>query len=115
MKSDDGRLDGTLNLRAAASVDDEGQLSELTIQRDAPYGDYAAVADFSQTFGVHDVDLEGYDGGGISFDLTCDGENHHGAITILGAKVHECSEEPGEGCRGTDMVEVIGGVWSNSE
>ncbi len=115
MKSEDGRLDGALSLRAAVSVDDGGELSELTIQRDAPYGDYAALEDFSQRFGVHGVDLSGYDGGGISFDLTCDGEGHHGAITVLGAKVHECSEEVGEGCQGTDMVEVVGGVWASAE
>ncbi|MEZ4382318.1 MAG: hypothetical protein R3A79_13280 [Nannocystaceae bacterium] len=110
MKSEDGRLDGSLQLRAEARVDGEG-VAELSIRRDAPYGDYAAVESFAEAFGVHGVDLSGYDGGGISFDLSCDADGQHGAITVLGAQVHECSDEPGAPCEGTDMIELASGAW----
>ena len=115
MKSADGRLDGALTLRADANVDALGELSELSIQRDAPYGDYASLADFEETFGIYGVDLSGFDGAGITFDLTCDAEGHHGAITVLGATTHECSEEPGAPCEGTDMIEVVSGTWSSAD
>ena len=115
MQSEDGRLDGALILRADANLDAEGELSELSIRRDAAYGDYASIADFEDAFGVHGVDLSGYDGGGITFDLTCSADGHHGAITVLAAEAHECSDEPGEPCEGTDMIELVGGTWSSAQ
>jgi hypothetical protein len=115
MHSEDGRLDGALVLRADANVDAEGELAELSIRSDAAYGDFASIADFEDTFGVHGVDLSGYDGGGISFDLTCSADGHHGAITVLAAEAPECSDEPGEPCEGIDMIELVGGTWSSAQ
>ena len=112
MSSEDGRLDGSLGLQARTVSDAQGQLEEISISHYAPYADHVALDEFEDRFGVHGVDLSGYDGAGITFDLTCNELGHFGAITVLGATVHECSDEPGAGCEGTDMTELEGGTWA---
>ncbi|MEZ4452965.1 MAG: hypothetical protein R3B09_26130 [Nannocystaceae bacterium] len=113
MKSDDGRLDGVVALEGRSELDLEGALTALRIDRVAPYGDVAAPEDFEARFGVHGVDLGGYDGGGITFSLTCDAEGLAGNLTVLGATIHECSDDPGAGCEGTDMTEIVSGLWTS--
>lgn len=115
MSSEDGRLDGTLDLTARAMADANGELAELYLTHEAPYAQHVAPDAFEATYGVHGVDLSGYDGGGITFDANVTPEYSTGAITVLGAVVHECSDEPGEPCEGTDMLELDGGTWSASQ
>jgi hypothetical protein len=115
MLSDDGRLDGTLDLTARAMADASGELTELYLTHEAPYAEHVSPEDFEATYGIHGVDLSGYDGGGLTFDASVTPEYSTGAITVLGAVVHQCSDEPGEPCEGTDMQEIEGGTWHASE
>ncbi len=112
MTSEDGRLDGALTLEAQAMADANGELAELHLFNYAPYASHVAPEAFEEAFGVHGIDLAGYDGGGITFDAFCTQATSTGAITVLGATVHECADEPGEGCEGTDMDELAEGTWT---
>jgi hypothetical protein len=115
MLSEDGRLDGTLDLTARAMADANGELVELYLTHEAPYAEYVSAQAFEGTYGVHGVDVSGYDGGGLTFDASITPAYSTGAITVLGAVVHECSDEPGAPCEGTDMIELEGGTWAATE
>jgi len=112
MKSDDGRLDGAIELEAMSRVDGEGGLGELMIHNPGYLDDIVSLEEFEETFGVHGVDFGDYNGGGLSFNLTSSAENYFGAMTVLGATIHECSNEPGEPCQSADTLEITGGVWA---
>jgi len=111
MKSDDGRLAGAIELEATTTVDAEGELATLEIQRSDYYAGLASKAEFEERFGIHGVELGEYDEWGITFGMTASAEGIFGEITVLGGIVHECTE-PEAPCEGTELFELTGGTWA---
>jgi hypothetical protein len=113
----DGRWDGSFAVDVLATPAADGSLSSVIVQITAAYASTVAIDEFAAKFGIADVDLSGFDEGGLTFSSEYTpadgGPAVTGALTVLGVKLPMCSSEPGAGCEGNDYTELDMATWSN--
>jgi hypothetical protein len=113
----DGRWDGSFAVDVLATPAADGSLASVTVQISGAYASTVSVDAFAATFGIADVELSGFDEAGLDFrsEFTPKegGPAVTGASTVLGVKLHMCSNEPGAGCEGNQYTELDMASWSN--
>lgn len=113
----DGRWNGTFAVELTARPDQDGALAGVDLHVPAPYVDSVPAADFQATFGLADVDLTGYDEGSLDFSGSFvpagDAATATGQLTVLGVKLHMCTNDPGAPCEGNTYDELEMATWKS--
>jgi hypothetical protein len=110
----DGRWSGTFAVEVLATAAADRSLASAYVQIPAPYAATVPAADFLAAYGIADVDLTGYDEAALDFsgEFLPDAAVS-GSVTVLGVKLHMCSDEPGAGCEGNDYTELTTATFKN--
>lgn len=125
VKSDDGRIDGSWQVVLSAIADEQDGLARVELARDrygTIIGGFVEASEFEALYGVHDVDLSGFDQATADLRLTLldqeSGVNATGSLELRGAIIPECSKNPPkpmmgsdgsvsvQGCRGWDLRSI---------
>lgn len=113
----DGRWSGSFAVEIYATPADDGTLAEVRVGVPAVYGATVPAAEFLATYGLADIDLAGFDEGGIDFSgnyVPADGgASATGQVTVIGMNMHMCSNEPGAPCEGNEYVELDMATWAS--
>jgi hypothetical protein len=113
----DGRWDGSFAVELYAAPAADGSLASVRLGVPAAYASTVDAAQFEASFGLADVDLSGFDGGGLDFSgeftPAQGGATAHGQVTVLAVNHHMCSNEPGAPCEGDDIQELDMATWTN--
>ncbi len=113
----DGRWNGTFAVELTARPGPDGTLAGVDLFIQSAYANSVPAADFEASFGLKDVDFTGYQEGSLDFSgqfvPAGDAATATGQVTVLGVKLHMCSDVPGEACEGNTFDELEMGTWKS--
>ncbi|HEX7479975.1 MAG TPA: hypothetical protein VF331_19390 [Polyangiales bacterium] len=90
----DGRIDATWPVMLAVVADAQGALDHVAITRDSNTDPFVDANAFEQSYGIHGVDLAGYDKASVELMLTFAATGTtSGALTVNGAVVPACATD----------------------
>lgn len=113
----DGRWNGAFDVELSARPANDGALAGVSIFVQNSFINTVLPADFEATFGLKDIDFTGYDEGALDFSgefvPAGDAATATGQATVLGVKLHMCSNEPGAPCEGNTYDELAIATWKS--
>lgn len=90
----DGRIDATWPVMLAVVADAQGALDHVAITRDTNTDPFVDASAFEQSYGIHGVDLAGYDKASAELMLTFAATGTtSGTLTVNGAVVPACATD----------------------